>query len=138
MDLEYLIEKAVKQAVSESVKHITINQMVVNDRWVTKKDALHILGCSKNTLVKHINLGIVPKPNSTGKLVMLKKLNEMANNTIDTFTAWADIVDYESGETSVTLINAKGEKVAEYGYSRFTKDDFERFRSTCLNVKVYE
>jgi len=83
-------------------------------------------------------LGIVPKPNSTGKLVMLKKLNEMANNTIDTFTAWADIVDYESGETSVTLINAKGEKVAEYGYSRFTKDDFERFRSTCLNVKVYE
>ena len=38
MDLEYLIEKAVKQAVSESVKHITINQMVVNDRWVTKKE----------------------------------------------------------------------------------------------------
>lgn len=72
MDLEYLIEKAVKQAVSESVKHITINQMVVNDRWVTKKDALHILGCSKNTLVKHINLGIVPKPNSTGKFKFSK------------------------------------------------------------------
>lgn len=51
----------------------------------------------------------------------------MINNTIDTFTGWANIIDYESDETSVTLINAKGEKVAEYGYSRFTKDDFERF-----------
>lgn len=52
----------------------------------------------------------------------------MINNTIDTFTGWADIVDYESDDTSVTLINAKGEKVAEYGYSRFTENDFDRFR----------
>lgn len=53
----------------------------------------------------------------------------MTNNTIETFKGWADIVDYESDETSVTLINTKYEKVAEYGYSRFTKEDFDRFRS---------
>ncbi len=56
----------------------------------------------------------------------------MLNNTIDTFTGWAEIVDFESDETSVTLINSKNEKVAEYGYSRFTKEDFIRFKSaTC-------
>lgn len=37
----------------------------------------------------------------------------MINNTIETFTAWHEIVDYESDETSVILINAKGEKVAD-------------------------
>ena len=55
----------------------------------------------------------------------------MINNTIETFTDWLNIADYESDETSVTLINNKGEEVIEYGFSRFTKDDFERFRSTC-------
>lgn len=59
----------------------------------------------------------------------------MINNTIETFTKWADIVDYESDETSVTLINTNNEKVAEYGYSRFTNDDFERFRSTFREEK---
>jgi len=55
----------------------------------------------------------------------------MINNTIDNFTEWVDIIDYESDENSVTLINSKLEKVAEYGYSRFTNEDFEHFRGTC-------
>lgn len=59
----------------------------------------------------------------------------MVDNTIYTFNGWADIVDFESDETSVTLINSKGDKVVEYSYSRFTQEDFDRIRksSTLLN-----
>ena len=60
----------------------------------------------------------------------------MINNTIDTFSEWADIVDYESDETSVTLINSKGERVVEYGYSRFTKEDFDRFNNKFGKIKI--
>ena len=34
----------------------------------------------------------------------------MINNTIETFTGWAEIVDYDSDETSVTLINTRVKK----------------------------
>ncbi len=52
----------------------------------------------------------------------------MVNNSIDSFTRWDEIVDYESDQHSVVLTNAKGEKVAEYGYGGFTKADFDYFK----------
>lgn len=55
----------------------------------------------------------------------------MRNNTIETFTGWSDIVDYESDDTSVILINSQRKKVVEYGYPGFTMADFERLRGAC-------
>lgn len=77
MDLENLIDNAVQIAVEKSVKNITINQIVVNDRWLLPKEAMEILGIkSKNTLSKNIKLGIIPKPNSLGRF-KLSKLMEI-------------------------------------------------------------
>lgn len=53
----------------------------------------------------------------------------MVDNTIDTFAGWNEIVDYESDETTVILINTKGEKVVEFGYSRFTREDYNRYKN---------
>jgi hypothetical protein len=53
----------------------------------------------------------------------------MKNNTIQAFKKWDEIVDYESDETTVTLLNKKGKKVAEFNYPRFTKHDFDFFKA---------
>ena len=56
--------------------------------------------------------------------------DKMKDYTIDTFNLWDQIVDYESDETSVILINAKGEKVAKFGYGGFDQGDFERYKNS--------
>lgn len=50
--------------------------------------------------------------------------------TIENFKGWLDIVDYESDETTVTLINSQKKKIAEFNYPRFTQEDFDRFKTT--------
>jgi hypothetical protein len=42
---------------------------------------------------------------------------------------WDDIVDYESDENSVDLINSDGKTVARFSYVRFTRQDFENFKN---------
>jgi len=51
----------------------------------------------------------------------------MKNFTINTFENWDLIDDYESDETTVTLLS-KGVIIAEFGYGGFTKSDFDRFK----------
>ncbi len=57
----------------------------------------------------------------------------MIDNTLESFQEWDDIIDYESTETTVVLINNKQKKVAKFNYPKFTKADFEFFRSKKIN-----
>ena len=54
-----------------------------------------------------------------------------ANYTIQSYQGWDKIADYESDETTVTLLNERVEIEAEFNYPQFTKADFDHFRSTC-------
>jgi len=53
----------------------------------------------------------------------------MKDCTIHSFKRWNTIIDYESDEGSVVLINSKGKKVVEFGYVKFTKKDFDKFKN---------
>ena len=53
----------------------------------------------------------------------------MAKETIKNFSKWREVVDYESDERSVTLLNSKGECIGEFDYPKFTQEDFEFFKS---------
>lgn len=50
--------------------------------------------------------------------------------TLESFQRWDEIEDYESDETTVTLLNSKGEAIAEFNFPKFTKDDFDQFKSS--------
>lgn len=52
----------------------------------------------------------------------------MKDYTIESFNEWVNVVDYESDKNTVTLIGENGNKIAKYGYNKFTKEDFDRFK----------
>jgi hypothetical protein len=56
----------------------------------------------------------------------------MINNTLDAYNNWGNVADYESDETTVTLLDKDGTTLAEFNYPKFTADDFERYTSTCI------
>lgn len=56
-----------------------------------------------------------------------KNNKNMINKTLETFDKWNEVSDYESDKTTVSLLNDKGEIIAEYNYSEFTKTDFDYF-----------
>ncbi len=56
----------------------------------------------------------------------------MITHTIQSYSGWSEISDYESDETTVTLINNKKEKVIEFNYPQFTKEDFDNFRKLLI------
>ena len=49
--------------------------------------------------------------------------------TIQSFSKWPKVVDYESDETTVTLFGANGKALAEFNYPMFTRADFERLKA---------
>ncbi len=51
------------------------------------------------------------------------------NYTIQSYQGWNKIADYESDETTVTLLNEIGQIEAEFNYPQFTKADFDHFRN---------
>lgn len=53
----------------------------------------------------------------------------MTSNTIQAFDLWDEVADYESDETTVTLLDEKGEAIAEFNYPEFTNADFINFKS---------
>lgn len=57
----------------------------------------------------------------------------MVDNSIWAFKNWDEVIDYESDENSVTLIGKNNIPIAEYGYSRFTGNDYEKFKNQILN-----
>ena len=58
-------------------------------------------------------------------------VDSAVNYTIESYQGWTRIADYESDETTVTLLNEIGQIEAEFNYPQFTKADFDYFRSTC-------
>jgi hypothetical protein len=65
-----------------------------------------------------------------GGLFQIRKFKKMENHTLQAFQRWDEVTEYESDETSVTLLNSKGEAVAEFNYHKFTKYDFDFFKSS--------
>ncbi len=57
----------------------------------------------------------------------------MKNNTIQAFTKWDKVYDYESDEATVTLLGKNKGKIAEFNYFRFTKADFDYYKNKCKN-----
>ncbi|AGO49600.1 hypothetical protein Phi4:1_gp187 [Cellulophaga phage phi4:1] len=55
----------------------------------------------------------------------------MINNTLDAYNNWGNVADYESDETTVTLLDKNGVALAEFNYPKFTSTDFERYVNTC-------
>lgn len=58
------------------------------------------------------------------------KFKKMEKHTLGSFERWDEIEDYESDETSVTLLNSNGEAIAEFNFPRFTKSDLDYFKSS--------
>lgn len=54
----------------------------------------------------------------------------MEKHTLESFERWHEVEDYESDETTVTLLGGRGEPIAEFNYPKFTKDDFNYFKSS--------
>lgn len=52
----------------------------------------------------------------------------MIRNTLDDFNWWSEIVDYESDETTVTLIDENDNKIIEFNFPKFTYSDFINFK----------
>lgn len=52
----------------------------------------------------------------------------MIDNTLENFSGWDEVDDYESDERSVTLLNEKKEPIAKFSYPRFTRQDFEYYK----------
>lgn len=53
----------------------------------------------------------------------------MIDFTLNNFTNWDDVVDYNSDETNVTLIGQNGVILGEFNYPKFTKVDFDFFKN---------
>lgn len=53
----------------------------------------------------------------------------MIDNTLESFKGWDEVFDYGSDETSVTLLDKKGKPIAKFNYPKFTKADFDKFKS---------
>lgn len=52
----------------------------------------------------------------------------MENHTLQSFQRWNEVEDYESDETTVTLLDSKGKAISEFNYPGFTRKDFDRFK----------
>lgn len=53
----------------------------------------------------------------------------MIDNTLESYKNWSKVSDYESDENTVTLLDKKGNKLIEFNYPKFTKDDFDYFKN---------
>ena len=56
-------------------------------------------------------------------------MNKVNYISIFEFDNWNEVTDYESDEYSVILYDKNHEKIAEFGYSGFTAQDFENFKN---------
>ena len=55
----------------------------------------------------------------------------MINNTLEAYDNWGNVEDYESDELVVTLFDKNGVALAEFNYPKFTRAEFDYFKSTC-------
>lgn len=53
----------------------------------------------------------------------------MKNLTLKSFKYWNSIVDYESDVDTVTLLDKNKTPIVEFNYPKFTKEDFDHFKS---------
>ena len=52
----------------------------------------------------------------------------MIDNTIEAFNEWDNVIDYESDEDTVTLLDENKTPIAKFNYPRFTMKDFIRYK----------
>lgn len=60
----------------------------------------------------------------------------MKDHRIENFPHWDKVVDYESDESEVTLLDENGEELASYSYCKFIGSDFSYFKKQSLKTKI--
>ncbi|MEQ9393279.1 MAG: hypothetical protein RLO03_13835 [Balneola sp.] len=49
--------------------------------------------------------------------------------TLDSFTNWKDVFDYESDETTVSLLDKTGKRLATFNFPKFLQADFDEYKN---------
>jgi len=59
----------------------------------------------------------------------------MINNTLGAYDNWSNVADYESDETTVTLLDVNGIALVEFNYPGFTDEDFKYYAQRKTNIQ---